>query len=167
MCACNKDYYGDGVYCYSKFSNVLTSKTGSNAFSQQVQQSVSNVRQMYLEIPMDPKNVDVHWATILNQVWENVKVSHLLFDLWVSCTSMSWIQLTLNNYLTNLIVLYLFADFNECNIPSICNENAICKDEDGSYLCKCNNGFQGNGKICNGMIFCLNYYLALVTPLVY
>ena len=29
-----------------------------------------------------------------------------------------------------------------------CNENAICEDLDGSYLCSCKSGYVGNGVTC-------------------
>ena len=44
----------------------------------------------------------------------------------------------------------LTSDVDECEMYSVCNENARCRNTPGSYLCLCNDGYQGNGKICNG-----------------
>lgn len=82
MCTCKKDYFGDGMYCYSESNTVLRPKINNNvAISQQVQLSVSSALKIYPDITMDPKNVDAHQATTLNQRWEDVKVSHIIFLL--------------------------------------------------------------------------------------
>ena len=31
-----------------------------------------------------------------------------------------------------------------------CDEFATCENTPGSYNCKCNNGFAGNGRVCTG-----------------
>ena len=42
-------------------------------------------------------------------------------------------------------------DVDECLLGTDnCDENAECKDTNGSYECECKNGFIGNGTICNG-----------------
>ena len=47
--------------------------------------------------------------------------------------------------------LDLFTDIDECNIvPSVCDPNADCQNNDGSYLCSCQPGFIGDGKTCRG-----------------
>lgn len=42
-------------------------------------------------------------------------------------------------------------DINECegNV-SPCDVNAQCYNNQGSYYCECNVGYNGNGKVCNG-----------------
>lgn len=47
--------------------------------------------------------------------------------------------------------LDLFTDIDECSIvPSVCDPNADCQNNDGSYLCSCQPGFIGDGKTCRG-----------------
>ena len=45
-------------------------------------------------------------------------------------------------------------DLDECkarDIYSSCDENAVCKNTNGSYECQCKSGFRGNGLICQGV----------------
>ena len=48
--------------------------------------------------------------------------------------------------------LYLFADVNECGNPETndCSDNAVCSNTEGSYVCRCLDGYKGNGKNCSG-----------------
>ena len=42
-------------------------------------------------------------------------------------------------------------DINECAMNmSKCDENANCSNNDGSYNCTCNPGYEGNGFNCTG-----------------
>ena len=42
-------------------------------------------------------------------------------------------------------------DINECAIGSnICDSNANCINNAGSYNCSCRSGYTGNGKVCIG-----------------
>ena len=55
------------------------------------------------------------------------------------------------NYLLLMIYL-LFTDINECtNSTNDCHQNSTCTNSIGSYSCKCNQGFNGNGTSCIGM----------------
>ena len=48
-------------------------------------------------------------------------------------------------------LLVFFEDINECEGDvSPCNVNAQCYNNQGSYYCECNVGYNGNGKVCNG-----------------
>ena len=51
-----------------------------------------------------------------------------------------------------VIVLFdVRADENECDrVPSVCDSDAQCMNNDGSFTCRCNSGFTGNGTVCNG-----------------
>ena len=42
-------------------------------------------------------------------------------------------------------------DINECK-DSPCHQNATCTDRPGYYNCSCNDGFNGNGFDCRGII---------------
>jgi len=40
---------------------------------------------------------------------------------------------------------------NECLTGSHnCSNNAECVNSDGTYYCKCNAGFTGDGRLCHG-----------------
>ena len=42
-------------------------------------------------------------------------------------------------------------DINECSgSPSVCDVNANCQNNKGSYVCSCKVGFTGDGKVCKG-----------------
>ena len=44
---------------------------------------------------------------------------------------------------------FRLSDLNECTREtSFCNELATCTNKRGSYSCKCNSGFEGNGFDC-------------------
>ena len=46
----------------------------------------------------------------------------------------------------------LHADIDECELRiDNCHVNATCADVIGSFVCACNNGFDGNGVDCAGM----------------
>ena len=44
-------------------------------------------------------------------------------------------------------------DVNEC-IDDVCDINASCTNNDGSFTCECNNGFKGDGFSCNDINEC-------------
>ena len=39
-------------------------------------------------------------------------------------------------------------DVNECDLRSTCDENALCENLPGGYMCSCLSGFHGNGTLC-------------------
>ena len=49
----------------------------------------------------------------------------------------------------------IFVGINECRNDS-CHTHANCTDTLGSYICTCNQGYAGNGVICEGKKIC-NY----------
>ena len=55
------------------------------------------------------------------------------------------------------------ADIDECETrTSNCSESAKCEDTDGSFLCKCNIGFSGDGISCVGKFAVLNTEKGLI-----
>ena len=44
-------------------------------------------------------------------------------------------------------------DIDECTTESPCHANATCNNTEGSYICECNTGFNGNGLTCEGKFF--------------
>ena len=60
----------------------------------------------------------------------------------------------------NCVLFKLSLDRDECSDNSHdCDENAICSNTRGSYICKCKMGFMGEGKNCEGMSLVGQYYL--------
>ena len=56
-------------------------------------------------------------------------------------------------------------DINECASPEAndCDPNALCTNTEGSNVCRCRSGYQGDGKNCAGeltfakrFLFCLD-----------
>jgi len=50
-------------------------------------------------------------------------------------------------------LLLITPDIDECSDESrVCDENAACANNEGSYSCTCNEGFTGNGTTCEGTL---------------
>lgn len=48
--------------------------------------------------------------------------------------------------------LFVIIDVDECkNVTYPCHANATCNNTDGSYICDCRTGYDGNGTNCTGM----------------
>jgi len=47
----------------------------------------------------------------------------------------------------------LNADIDECESveQNDCGPNALCTNTEGSYLCRCDEGYTGDGKTCAGI----------------
>ena len=60
--------------------------------------------------------------------------------------------ITYNIY--KIIINYtIMADLDECALHlDSCDNNADCKNINGSYDCTCRSGYHGNGFTCNGII---------------
>ena len=57
-------------------------------------------------------------------------------------------QLEIKAFFEYLCECYLFLDVNECLGDNDCHTFADCTNTNGSYTCKCKQGYQGNGKEC-------------------
>ena len=59
----------------------------------------------------------------------------------------------MKNFLSHPLFVNLFIhitlDVDEC-LDSPCSINATCQNTDGSHICKCNDGHDGNGVNCTG-----------------
>ncbi len=55
---------------------------------------------------------------------------------------------------------YLILDINECENGPVCHVNATCNNTDGSFMCQCHDGYEGDGFTCAGMY---NYVINLLT----
>ena len=46
--------------------------------------------------------------------------------------------------------MLFYLDTNECLQNSTCHPNATCTNAEGSFICTCNIGYNGDGIACNG-----------------
>ena len=50
-----------------------------------------------------------------------------------------------------VLLLDFLSDVDECTASSpVCDVNAKCQNNHGSYNCMCDSGFTGDGKTCQG-----------------
>jgi len=50
--------------------------------------------------------------------------------------------------------LFLSIDLNECTLGTHnCHTQATCTNTIGSFTCKCNSGYSGNGVSCTGILY--------------
>lgn len=61
-----------------------------------------------------------------------------------------------------------FADVDECSLPggSGCDPNALCTNTEGSYICRCLRGFEGDGRNCTGKVSFVSWYLSFSSLIV-
>lgn len=53
----------------------------------------------------------------------------------------------------NILHLFSFLDIDECYTgDDFCHMNATCTNVNGSYVCKCENGFTGDGFNCSSKV---------------
>ncbi len=50
-------------------------------------------------------------------------------------------------------------DFIECTDNSTCDENALCNNVTGTSMCTCNEGFIGNGTVCEGEYYSQHIFI--------
>ena len=64
------------------------------------------------------------------------------------------------SFITDLFFKFVILDVNECETGTAdCDEEATCKNYNGSFDCVCNKGYSGNGKKgkCFGMNYCFSF----------
>lgn len=54
----------------------------------------------------------------------------------------------------SVFILFTYLDLNECAGPNECDLNALCTNTEGSYVCGCGKGFEGDGRNCTGINSC-------------
>ena len=61
-------------------------------------------------------------------------------------------HLFLSANLNAKLVIYIFftLDVDECESVDRCDSNALCTNTEGSYVCRCIKGFEGDGRNCTG-----------------
>ena len=62
------------------------------------------------------------------------------------------------------IIKYIcvFSDIDECKGNHSCHVNATCTNTNGSYVCECRPGFNGNGQKCTGEFFAVIFRIFLL-----
>jgi len=76
----------------------------------------------------------------------------------VSQSSSSSVRVTLKScYIFLLFLLFsLKTDHDECSGSNpVCDDNASCQNNHGSYDCFCKVGFTGDGKTCDGKMIAI------------
>ena len=64
----------------------------------------------------------------------------------------------LSSLVTCYVKLLHFEDIDECSEPTnVCDINAQCFNTIGSFTCVCNDGYLGNGLVCDGMLISHSY----------
>ena len=66
-----------------------------------------------------------------------------------------------------IYILFVVSDIDECsNETHGCDVNAECNNTQGTYICRCKDGFQGSGISCTGKYLFENlwsFQLACIT----
>lgn len=71
------------------------------------------------------------------------------------------------NMLITRVLVFLLTGVDYCAKGHVCHANASCLNLQTTYTCHCDQGFEGDGRICTGMIikiitsFCFLYYLLI------
>ena len=66
----------------------------------------------------------------------------------------------------SLYTTYVLTDIDECENETCHDENATCFNTEGSFSCRCNPGFTGDGDNCSGEIISVfyNFVISNTTP---
>lgn len=57
------------------------------------------------------------------------------------------------------LFILLILDIDECEDENNCDLNALCTNTDGSYICRCLRGYEGDGRYCIGINPLVTYSL--------
>ena len=56
------------------------------------------------------------------------------------------------SYTFYIITFDTITDINECEVgTNNCHGDATCTNDDGSFLCNCNSGYEGDGINCSSV----------------
>ena len=77
------------------------------------------------------------------------------------------ISIMKKNFSRKLLTVINFLDVNECDLNDTCSANATCINLEGSYTCKCKDGFKDSdptnpGRQCEGIISFKCYYKSVI-----
>ena len=112
-----------------------------------------------------PCNMQQHWWIFSMYLWQWIfrKWNNLhrfknipkILKWLIICTATAVVKyvsvrhLTRDFHVTKGFII-AFIDINECvSSVSQCHSNATCSNTGGSFQCTCNNGFSGDGVICD------------------
>ena len=69
-------------------------------------------------------------------------------DLFYNNISLSFL------FTKSRFLLYVSSDINECSTgAAVCSKDADCINLSGAYTCKCKDGYNGTGYVCEGNTF--------------
>ena len=72
-----------------------------------------------------------------------------------SCWLLTFLTYNIQLYYFDFVMLKLlksvFLDIINCENDDGCHDNATCTDNNGSYVCMCQEGFTGDGFNCTGL----------------
>ena len=59
---------------------------------------------------------------------------------------------SIDQMLCYVVSNFIFVDVDECykNLDNCASNTARCINTEGSFLCRCNDGYSGNGTVCEG-----------------
>lgn len=67
--------------------------------------------------------------------------------------------MSLTNHLTLVRVFPFLTGVDYCAKGHVCHANATCRNLQTTYACQCDQGFQGDGRLCIGMVILLYIFL--------
>lgn len=61
------------------------------------------------------------------------------------------------HYLPSHCPYHVITDIDECEsaVSNNCDVHALCTNTEGSYICRCQRGYEGDGILCKGTIQCV------------
>ena len=147
-CACKEGYYGNGAYCARGKCNDASCPTNQACISET---TIDCKCVEGFEFDQSNDCVDIDECSTSNNCDINSKCENLPFTYTCACnigfigngTSCSCPK---GFFLTPNRVC---ADLNECSTSHECHTKAKCTNSIGTYDCKCETGFIGNGRNCN------------------
>lgn len=99
---------------------------------------------------------DLMFVDVKRDILDMVETALTLLFLIVLLSMVMFSVFSFTPFTTQTVFLYFFTrlDLDECAIPNECDLNALCINTEGSYVCRCRKGFEGDGRNCTGSKTC-------------
>ena len=96
------------------------------------------------------------FVDVKRDILDMVETALTLLFLIVLLSMVMFSVFSFTPFTTQTVFLYFFTrlDLDECAIPNECDLNALCTNTEGSYVCRCRKGFEGDGRNCTGSKTC-------------